>query len=86
MNGTLADYLLPMATEIPDIDIFDTLEPWQRDTQPKPKEVGEAGAAGAVLNAINDAIAPLGASIARIPCTPERLLHAIEHGVDIRRD
>jgi carbon-monoxide dehydrogenase large subunit len=80
-NGTLAEYLVPMASEIPDIDIFNVSVPWQPGTTPKPKGVGEAGAAGAsgaVLNAINDAISPIGASIAQIPCTPERLLNAIE--------
>ena len=81
LNGTLADYLVPMAAEIPDIEIFDITEPWQIGTAPKPKGVGEAGAAGAsaaILNAINDAIYPLGGSIAQVPCTPERVLNAID--------
>lgn len=83
LNGTLADYLVPMAAEMPDIEVFDIAEPWQVGIAPRPKGAGEAGAAGAsgaVLNAINDAIHPLGASIAQIPCTPERLLDAIERG------
>lgn len=81
LNGTLADYLVPMAAEIPDIEIYDVATPWQPTGAPKPKGVGEAGVAGAsaaILNAINDAIYPLGASIAQIPCTPERLLDAID--------
>ena len=41
-------------------------------------EAGTAGAVGAVLCAINDALVPLGAGIAQTPCTPARILTAIE--------
>jgi len=44
------------------------------------KGVGEAGTAGApaaVMNAINDALAPLGARVSAQPCTPERVLKAL---------
>jgi carbon-monoxide dehydrogenase large subunit len=32
---------------------------------------------GAVMNAINDALGPLGARVARLPATPERILRAL---------
>ena len=40
-------------------------------------EAGTTGAVGAVLNAVNDAIRPLGAAITELPMTPERLLAAL---------
>lgn len=89
LNGTFADYLVPMAADVPDIDIFDVSSPWQPGTPPKPKGVGEAGAAGssgAILNAINDAIRPTGATIAQLPCTPERILRAIQQAACAKGD
>ncbi|HJO73035.1 MAG TPA: hypothetical protein QGG32_09345 [Rhodospirillales bacterium] len=35
------------------------------------------GASPAILNAINDAIQPLGGRLAEIPATPERILRAL---------
>jgi carbon-monoxide dehydrogenase large subunit len=40
-------------------------------------EAGTAGAPAAVMNAINDALSPLGARVTRMPFTPERILDAI---------
>ena len=37
-----------------------------------------AGAAAAVLNAVNDALALIGASVNTLPITPERVLAAID--------
>jgi carbon-monoxide dehydrogenase large subunit len=80
-NGSLADYLVPMAYEMPDIKIQHVETP-TRDTELGAKGCGEAGtaaAAAAAMNAVNDAIAPLGASVAQIPMTPQRLLRALGH-------
>jgi carbon-monoxide dehydrogenase large subunit len=79
LAGTLADYLLPSATEVPDIriDHMETPSPWTRFGQ---KGIGESGAIGppaAILNAINDALAPLGAEVMDLPATPARVLTAI---------
>jgi len=42
-------------------------------------EAGTAGAPGAVMNAINDALRPLGATpLTEMPFTPERVLRALE--------
>lgn len=81
-NGSLADYLVPMAYEMPDIRVAHVETP-TRDTELGAKGCGEAGtaaAAAAALNAVNDAIAPLGASLSQIPITPQRLLRALGHG------
>jgi carbon-monoxide dehydrogenase large subunit len=78
-NGSLADYLVPMAVEMPDIEIGHVETP-TLDTQLGAKGVGEAGtaaASAAALNAVNDAMAPFGASIAQIPMIPARILKAL---------
>jgi len=40
-------------------------------------EAGTAGAPGAILNAVNDALSPLGATVFAQPITPERVLKAL---------
>jgi len=79
LNGNMADYLVPMACEMPDI-VCAHIETPTRQSQLGAKGVGEAGTAGApaaVMNAINDALAPLGARVTRMPFTPERILDGI---------
>jgi len=79
LNGNLADYLVPMACEMPDI-VCAHVETPTRQSQLGAKGVGEAGTAGApaaVMNAINDALAPLGARVTRMPFSPERILDGI---------
>jgi carbon-monoxide dehydrogenase large subunit len=41
-------------------------------------EAGTAGAPGAVMNAINDALAPLHARVTAMPFTPEKILRALK--------
>jgi carbon-monoxide dehydrogenase large subunit len=76
---TLADYLLPSATEVPSvrIDHMETPSPYTRFGQ---KGIGEGGAIAppaAIANAINDALAPLGVEITESPMTPRRIVEAI---------
>jgi carbon-monoxide dehydrogenase large subunit len=40
-------------------------------------EAGTAGAPAALMNAINDALRPLGARVTEQPFTPERILRAL---------
>jgi carbon-monoxide dehydrogenase large subunit len=40
-------------------------------------EAGTSGAPGAVMNAVNDALRPLGAQISQMPMTPERILRSL---------
>jgi carbon-monoxide dehydrogenase large subunit len=78
-NGSLADYLVPMACEMPDIAVGHIETP-TLDTALGAKGCGEAGtaaASAAALNAVNDAMAPFNATIAQIPMTPARLLKAL---------
>ncbi len=79
LNGNLADYLLPMAGEMPDIIVAHVTTPTQT-SELGAKGAGEAGTAGApaaVMNAINDALAPFGARVTAQPFTPERILKAL---------
>ncbi len=80
LTASLADYLVPMASELPDIEVLHVETP-AAGSELGTRGAGEAGTAGAsaaVLNAINDALAPLGGRIAQLPCTPERVLRAIQ--------
>lgn len=80
-NGSLADYLVPMAVEMPDIEIGHVETP-TLDTQLGAKGVGEAGtaaASAAALNAMNDAMKPFGSTVAQVPMTPARILKALGH-------
>jgi carbon-monoxide dehydrogenase large subunit len=83
LNGTMMDYLVPMAGEMPDIDIGHVVTP-TADSELGAKGAGEAGTAGApacIMNAINDALRPLGAKpITQMPITPERVLEALRQG------
>jgi carbon-monoxide dehydrogenase large subunit len=80
LNGSMADYLVPMAGEMPDI-VCAHVETPTLQSQLGAKGVGEAGTAGApgaVMNAINDALAPLDARVTAMPFTPERILRALK--------
>ena len=79
LNGNMADYLVPMSGEMPDI-IIGHVETPTKTSELGAKGAGEAGTAGApgaVMNAINDALAPLNAYVTHQPATPERILHAL---------
>ncbi len=80
LNGNLADYLVPMATEMPDIECGHVVSP-TADSELGAKGAGEAGTAGApacIMNAINDALRPLGASpLTDMPFTPGKILAAL---------
>jgi carbon-monoxide dehydrogenase large subunit len=77
--GSLADYLVPMAAEMPDIEVGHVETP-TRESLLGAKGAGEAGTAGApaaIMNAINDALRPFGAKVHAQPFTPERILAAL---------
>ena len=79
LASSFADYILPGATEIPNIriDHMETPSPYTTFGQ---KGIGEGGAIGppaAIANAVNDALHSLGVEINEIPISPKRLLAAI---------
>jgi carbon-monoxide dehydrogenase large subunit len=79
LNGNMADYLVPMAAEMPDI-VCAHVETPTKQSELGAKGAGEAGTAGApgaVMNAINDALSPFGARVTSQPFTPEKILQAL---------
>jgi len=79
-NANMADYLVPMSSEMPDIDIGHVVSPTS-ESELGAKGAGEAGTAGAaaaVANAVNDALKPFGAVITEIPLTPQIILTALK--------
>jgi carbon-monoxide dehydrogenase large subunit len=76
---TLADYLLPGPTEVPEprLDHMETPSPY---TMFGVKGVGEGGAIAppaAIANAVNDALRPLGVELLHSPISPRRVVEAI---------
>jgi aerobic carbon-monoxide dehydrogenase large subunit len=81
LASTLADYLLPGATEVPAIRIehMETPAPYTEFGQ---KGIGESGAIGspaAIANAVNDALRPLGVEIGQLPVSPRVIVEAMSH-------
>lgn len=76
---TFADYLVPSATEIPEVEIEHMVTPSQF-TPLGAKGAGEGGSmpAPAVLaSAVEDALSPLGVRINSLPLTPQKIWHLI---------
>ncbi|WP_067334439.1 xanthine dehydrogenase family protein molybdopterin-binding subunit [Stappia indica] len=79
LNANMADYLVPMAAEMPDM-VIGHVETPTKESLLGAKGAGEAGTAGApaaVMNAINDALRPLGGRVTEMPFTPARILAAL---------
>ena len=79
LNGSMADYLVPMAYEMPDIEIGHVSTPTKTSElgAKGAGEAGTAGAPGAVMNAVNDALEGIGERVVEQPMTPERILKAL---------
>jgi carbon-monoxide dehydrogenase large subunit len=79
LTTTFLDYLLPTATDVPMIEYGHVETP--ASTPGDFKGVGEGGAIGApaaVANAVNDALAQVGARCGEAPFTPERVIAALD--------
>ena len=78
-NATMADYLVPMAYEMPDI-IVDHVTTNSGRSIIGAKGAGEAGTGGApavLMNAINNALAKVDAEVTSQPITPEKILRSM---------
>ncbi|MFF4544993.1 xanthine dehydrogenase family protein molybdopterin-binding subunit [Streptomyces sp. NPDC001406] len=79
VTGTMADYLVPSAADLPDF-VTDRTETPATSNPLGAKGVGESGTIAstpAVVNAVVDALRPLGVQDVRMPCTPERVWQAV---------
>lgn len=79
LTGSLMDYALPRADDMPTLRLDRVCTPSSFNTLGA-KGVGEAGTIGAppaIVNAVLDALAPLGVEHIDMPLTPERVWRAI---------
>jgi carbon-monoxide dehydrogenase large subunit len=79
VSGTMADYLVPSAADLPEF-VTDRTETPATSNPLGSKGVGESGTIAstpAVVNAIVDALRPLGVTEVRMPCTPQRVWEAL---------
>jgi carbon-monoxide dehydrogenase large subunit len=80
VSGSFVDYTLPTAADTISMVNDHTVSPSTTNDLGS-KGVGEAGCIAstpAVVNAIVDALRPLGVNDIRMPCTPERVWRAIQ--------
>jgi len=88
LTRTLMDYLVPGAAEMPDIEVhhLETPSPFTLGGFKGIAEAGTAGAPGAILNAVNDALAPFGVRLTRQPITPDLIRSALRQAPALNRD
>lgn len=86
LTTTLLDYHLPTSGDVPDITIshVETPSPLTPLGTKGAGEAGTAGAPAAIHNAVNDALAQIGASVWQQPLTPERILDAVRSAQSAR--
>ena len=79
ITTTFGDYLLPTATELPNIEVIahETLSPLNPMGMKGVGEVSVIPVTSAIVSAIESALGPLGVRIRESPITPVRLLELI---------
>ena len=80
VTGSMLDYALPRADQLPPIEVLSTVTPSPHHPLGV-KGIGEAGTIAstvAVYNAVMDALKPLGVTAIDMPLTPERVWRAIQ--------
>ena len=79
LSATLMDYAVPTFADVPPIEMhhIETPAPGLAGGFKGAGEAGATGAPAAILNAVNDALAPLGVMLTDQPITAERIVRAI---------
>jgi carbon-monoxide dehydrogenase large subunit len=83
LTTTLGDYLIPMATDVPNVDVIHTETP----SPLNPIGVKGAGEGGtiaviaAIISAVENALTPFDAKLTNMPITPEQIVRIV-NGTD----
>ena len=88
LGASLMDYLIPTALEVPDWETGHTVTPSPHHPLGA-KGIGESATVGsppAIVNAVCDALAPLGVRHIDMPCTPGRVWDAMQAASALTRD
>jgi carbon-monoxide dehydrogenase large subunit len=88
LTNTFVNYVMARAGDIPKIEMVhhDSPNPVTYMGLKGAGEAGVGGSAAAVVNAVNDALAPLGVTITELPLTPSRIWSAIQEARAARRE
>ena len=80
VTGSFMDYCMPRALNMPSISIGMNAIPCKTNTLgvKGAGEAGTAGATGATINAVLDALAPMGVAHIEMPALPQRVWQAIQ--------
>jgi len=87
MTGTLMEYALPRATDVPRFEVHHVVTPSPLNPLGV-KGAGEGGtlpAPAAIANAVADALRPLGVEVTEMPLTCERLWRRVQASSQSRR-
>ena len=87
LTNNFMDYVMPRALDIPEIAVghHDSPNPVTFMGLKGAGEAGVGGSAAAVVNAVNDALAPLGVEITDLPVSPPNIWKAIQEAQQRRR-
>lgn len=85
LSGSMMDYALPRASWLPTIELDETITP--SPVNPLgvkgAGEAGTIGSAAAVVNAVVDALSPLGIRHVDMPLTPQRVWRAMQAAKEV---
>ena len=86
-TGSLVDYLVPTASDLPSFELDATMTPSPVNPLGT-KGIGEAGTIAstpAIINAIVDALAPFGVKDVEMPATPQKVWHLMHRNGGTKR-
>ncbi len=83
LTASLADYLLPSAPEVPELELVHVPSVALNNIGGfrGAGEGGTIGAPAAIANAVSDALAHLGVSVMELPVTPERIFQLVRQHI-----
>jgi len=82
LSTNFGEYLLPLATDVPNVDIvhLETATPLNPLGMKGAGEGGTIPAIGAIISAVEHALAPFGVTISEAPISPQRIVELIAKG------